>query len=373
MVVEKVNTNNKSQVKTFLKVPHLIYQNCPQWVPPIAGDERLMLNRNHYPFYQGGEAEFFILFSDSGDPIGRIAVLDNKRYNQHNHSNTAFFYLFEVIENLKGAQMLFEEAFNWARERGRAEILGPKGFTALNGLGMLVKGFEHRPALGIPYNHTYYPEFMDAMGFNGIRDVLSGYMTEDQALPGRIHDIAERVKERWGLRVDCYNTRSDLRKMVPYLKELYNGSLVGTSGNAPLTDDEVNTMVNQILWFADPRLIKILTKYERPVGFLLAYPDVSAALQRTGGRLWPLGWIRVLRELHKTKWVNINGAGIIEKYRGMGGTAILFSEMEKSFRQGGFEHADLVQIGVDNERMQRELSSLGIDFYKTHRIYQREV
>lgn len=58
---------------------------------------------------------------------------------------------------------------------------------------------------------------------------------------------------------------------------------------------------------------------------------------------------------------------------GLGGTAILFSEMFKSVREGGFKHADLVQIGVDNDKMQRESRDLGIDFYKTHRMYARNL
>ncbi len=252
-------------------------------------------------------------------------------------------------------------------------MLGPKGFTALNGLGMLTKGFEHRPALGIPYNHAYYPEYMDAMGFKPVRDILSGYLSNQQRIPPKIHLISQKVQEKRGLRVECFKTRKELLKLLPYLKDLYNGSLVGTSGNAPLTDEEIKMMADQILWFSDPRLIKILMKDERPVGFLLAYPDISVALQRTKGRLWPFGWIQILRELRNSEWININGAGIIEEYRGLGGTAILFSEMEKSILEGGFKHADIVQVGVENERMQRELSSIGIDFYKAHRIYQRKI
>jgi hypothetical protein len=126
-----------------------------------------------------------------------------------------------------------------------------------------------------------------------------------------------------------------------------------------------------MLWFADPRLIKIVMKNDEPVGFLFAYPDISAAVQRTQGHIWPLGWIDLLLELGRTKWININGAGIIEKYRGMGGTALLFSEMYKSVVEGGFEHADIVQVGADNDKMQRELHDLGIEFYKTHRMYRR--
>jgi hypothetical protein len=203
--------------------------------------------------------------------------------------------------------------------------------------------------------------------------LVSGYVNARTfRLPERVHQIAALVQARRGLRVLHFQTRADLRAMIPKLKALYNTSLSGTSGNVPLTDGEVDAIATQLLWFADPRLIKIIVKDDAPVGFLFAYPDVSAALQRTKGRLWPLGWLDLLLELRRTKWVNVNGAGIVEQYRGLGGTALLFSELEKSLTAGGrFEHADIVQIGVENDRMQRELRDLGIDFYKMHRMYQR--
>jgi hypothetical protein len=113
-------------------------------------------------------------------------------------------------------------------------------------------------------------------------------------------------------------------------------------------------------------------KDERPVGFLLAYPDISAALQKTKGRLFPFGWITLLRELRKTDWININGAGMIEEYRGLGGTAILYSEMFKSVIENPqYNNAEVVQIGLENEKMQRELENFGVDFYKIHRMYQK--
>jgi hypothetical protein len=144
-------------------------------------------------------------------------------------------------------------------------------------------------------------------------------------------------------------------------------------GNVPVTDQEVKTLADQMVWFADPRLIKIIMKGDRPVGFLFAYPDVSEALQRTGGRLFPFGWWTLWRELRRTKWINVNGAAILEEYQGLGGTAILFSEMQKSVVEGCYEHADVVQIGVGNDRMLSELEGLGIDFYKTQRTYSRSL
>ncbi len=372
-----VLTANRAQVRQFLALPFRLYRDIPQWVPPLAPDARRMLDPRRHPFYRHSEAAFFLAENGRGRPIGRIAVLDNHHYNAYNEGGptgpqrTAFFYLFECEDDRQAARALFEAAFAWARQRGLTRIVGPKGFTALDGLGLLVEGFEHRPAFGIPYNPPYYPALVEAAGFVPAGEMVSGHLDAHVQLPERIYRVAERIQERRGLRVARFKTRRDLRAFIPRLQELYNAALDGTVGNVPLTTDEVKTLADQMLWFADPRLIKIIYKGDQPIGFLFAYPDISAAVQRTRGCLWPAGWIDLLLELRRTRWININGAAIVERYRGFGGTALLFSEMHKSVIEGRFDHADIVQIGAENEMMLRELRDLGIDFNKRHRLYQR--
>ncbi len=372
MNLVQVNTTDRRQVYQFLDLPFRIYRECPHWVPPLESDVRLMLDRRRHPFYRHSDAAFFLVAED-GRALGRIAVLDNRNYNAFNHEQTAFFYLFESVDKPEAAHALFDAAFDWARSRGLNKIIGPKGSTALDGLGLLVQGFEHRPALGLPYNPPYYSALVEAAGFESAGEMISGYLNAQNPLPDKIRQVAKRVQKRRGLHVARFRTRRDLRALVPKLKELYNSSLEGTTGNVPLTDDEVKTLADQILWFADPRLIKIVMNAARdePIGFLFAYPDISAALQRCQGRLFPWGWLDCWLELRRTKWININGAGMAARYRGSGGTALLFAEMYDSVVEGGFQHAELVQIGVENDKMQRELRDLGINFYKTHRLYQR--
>lgn len=370
----EIDTDNSRQVNQFINLPYRLYKDTPLWVPPLVSDIRRMLNRNNHAFYKHSEAAFFLALDQSDTPVGRLAVLENRNFNEFNKAKSSFFFLFECEQNFATAQELFSNAYRWALARGLVEIIGPKGFSALDGLGLLVEGFEHRPAFGIAYNPPYYSELLETIGFKPQGDMVSGYLSRaNYNFPEKIHQVADLVKERRGLQVKRFNSRRDLRAVVPRLKELYNASIEGTPGNVPLTDEEVKTLANQLLWFADPKLIKIITKDDQPVGFLFAYPDISAALQRTSGRFFPLGWLDMFRELKKTKWVNINGAAIIEKYRGLGGTAILFSEMFKTLQDSRFEHGDIVQIGTDNQRMLRELRDLGINFYKKHRIYRRQL
>jgi len=373
MNIIQIDLADKKQVKDFLDLPFRLYADVPQWVPPLRMDDRIRLDPKRYPFYQHSQAAFFLAYEEARI-LARIAVIDNRLYNQYNDEATAFFYLFECEDNQDVANTLFDAACDWARARDLNKMLGPKGFTVLDGFGLLIKGFEHRPAFGLPYNPPYYPDLIEAAGFQPERDAVSGYLPADTEFPERIHKLAERIAKRRGLRVARFRTRKDLRAFIPKLKDLYNNALRGTAGNAPLTDDEVKMLANQLLWFADPRLLKIVYKGNEPVGFLMAYPDISAALQRTKGQVFPFGWMILLHEFKHTDWLNINGAGLLPEYRGSGGTAILYSELFKSATETGqFNHAEVIQIGTENDNMMREMEHFGMDFYKVHRTYMREI
>ncbi len=373
MDILQIDTTRKRDVKRFLDFPFHLYQNTPQWVPPFQSDAKRMLDRKKHPFYQHSMAEFFLAVQ-SNQVVGRLAVLDHQPYNEWNHTQTAFVYLFEVENDREVSRCLFNAACEWARARGLTQVYGPKGFSALDGMGLLVKGFEYRPALGIPYNPAYYAALWEDAGFENAGDVVSGYLGPSFVMPEKVLKVAELVQERRGLHIATYKTRGDLRQLIEPMKNLYNSALSGTTDNFPITDEEVHMMAQQLINFADPRLIKVVMKGEEIVGFLFGYPDPSAAIQRNGGKLLPFGWLDMLVELKRTKWINLNGAGLLEQYRGGGGTALLFVEMYKSVRDNPrYLHADVVQIGAENDKMQREIAGLGINFYKVHRMYRKPI
>ena len=373
MEIKQINPQRTDEIRQFIDLPFTIYQDNPQWVPPLSTDSRRIFDLDRNPFYKEGEAAFFLALSESGRPAGRIAIINNHKYNGFNRESTAFFYLFECIDKEEIALGLFDSAIRWAMKRGLNKIIGPKGFTVFDGLGLLVAGFEYRPAFGLPYNPEYYSRLIESAGFTKESELVSGYLDHQIHFPERILELGRRLSQRRGLFIKEIRTRRDLRLIIPHLKNLYNSSLGETTGTYPLSDEEVESLANQMLWFADPRLIKIVMREETPVGFLFAYPDISAAVQKIKGKVFPLGWIRLLLELKRTQWININGAGLIEQYRGSGGTALLFSEMYNSVLGSRYKYADIVQIGVDNDRMQREMANFGINFYKKHRLYCRSI
>jgi hypothetical protein len=372
--IEQIDTTSKRQTRDFINLPFELYRDQPLWVPPIRIDVATMLNRKKHPFYGHSDADFFLARRD-GKSVGRIAAMENKPYNAYHATREAQFYLFECIEDFEVAQALFDTAFGWARERGLTDIVGPKGFGALDGYGMLVEGFEFRPAMTMMnYNPPYYPEFAEKLGFEKKVDFVSCYLSADKFhMPDRIHRIAERAAKRSGLQVHRFKNKRELVRWADRIGRTYNESFINNWEYYPLSDDEIEFLTDNLMTVADPKLIKIITHGERVVGFLFAFPDLSAAIQRSKGRLFPFGLIDLLIEFRRTKWVAINGVGILPEFKGRGGNALMYSEMEKTIREFGFRHADLTQVAESAVEMRRDLENVGGVPYKNHRVYKRKI
>jgi hypothetical protein len=171
------------------------------------------------------------------------------------------------------------------------------------------------------------------------------------------------------LNVIRFDNKKTLKAWVNRIGQAYNQAFVNNWEYYPLTEREISFVVDTILLVADPRLIKIITHDQEVVGFLFGWPDVSAALQRANGHLFPFGIIDLLLDMRRTNWVAINGMGILEKYQGHGGNALLYTEMELTIRDQRFDHADLTQVADTAVQMRNDLMNLGGVPYKNHRVY----
>ena len=371
MQVVEITGEKKEQVEAFLKLPQRLYANQPLWVPPLQTSARAWFDRAQNPYYLHSEAAFFLVLGPSGNPLGRIAVLDNHPFNKSQGASSAFFHLFECENDITLARALFDAAQGWARRRNLGTLVGPKGFSALDGMGLLIEGYQHQPVLGVPYNLAYYARLLEAVGFVKHRDLLSGFLDRSIEFPERIHRLAQKVAQRHGLHIERFTSRKDLTRIASELRMLYNTTLATMPDNPPLTREEADELTRQMGWFADPKLIKIVRKGERPVGFILAYPDLSTAVKKCGGRLLPFGWFHLLSGLLRTRRVILNGAGIIPEEQGLGSTSILISEIAGDLLTSRYDFAELVQIRSENERMLREVQKFGVNFYKRHRIYRK--
>ena len=371
----KVDINNKKDVDRFVQFQFDLYAGHPQWVPPFRVDIQTMLNPKKHPYYEHSDAEFFLAEKD-GEIVGRIAALENKPFNQYHQTKDAEFYLFECINDQDVANALFETVFNWAKERGLNKLIGPKGFGPLDGYGIQIEGFEHRNMMNMMnYNYPYYRDLVENLGFTKVVDFVSSY-ADPQAFhcPPKVRKAAEIAKKRGSFEVLDFANKKELRQWGPRIGQAYNKAFVKNWEYYPLSQREIDFVIDNIMTILDPKLFKVIVKDGEVVGFVFPFPDVSVAMQKNDGKLGPLAILRLLLEIKRTEWISFNGVGILPEYQGLGGNAILYDELEKAMHANTqFVHSELTQVAETAKQMRKDLANLGVRFYKNHRVFQRDI
>ena len=373
--IRKVDIHSKDEVDLFVKLSFDLYEGHPQWVPPFITDIKTMMNPDKHPYYDHSDADFFIAEKDGVD-VGRIAALENKPFNAYHDKKDAEFYLFECVNDQDVADALFETVFAWARKRGLNTLVGPKGFGPLDGYGIQIEGFEHRQMMNMMnYNYPYYRDLVENLGFTKVVDFVSSYIQPQHfQLPPKVRKAAGIAKKRGTFKVLDFKNKRELKQWAGRIGEAYNKAFVDNWEYYPLTQREIDFVVDNVMTIVDPDLIKIIVKNGDVVGFVFPFPDVSAAMQKNKGKLGPIAILRLLLEIKRTKWISFNGVGILPEYQGLGGNAIMYAELERAMHADTqFVHSELTQVAETAEQMRKDLKNLGVQFYKNHRVYQRDI
>jgi GNAT superfamily N-acetyltransferase len=369
--IEAVNRQNRKLVGEFIELPYRIYQGVSQWVPFMKVDVRNMLDPKKHPFYEHSDAQAFIAVRN-GQTVGRIAVMENRLYNQVQNKEIASFDLLESENDLEVIKALFGATREWATNRGLTQMIGPKPFGLGDGYGILVEGFEKRQMMiMMNYNLPYLPRLMEEYGFEKEVDFVSCQIeTANFSMPEKVKKVAERVLEKGTISVRGFTSRSELRTVGKEIGEIYNKVFVKNWEYYPYTKREIETAIENVILFADPKMIKVLMDGEKIIGFLFAFPDVSRAIQRHKGQLNPISILDLLREAKRSEMVSVNGMGVMEEYHGRGGNALLYYEMEKTVKSRNFKYAEFTQVAESAEQMRKDLITLGGAEVKNHRVYR---
>jgi GNAT superfamily N-acetyltransferase len=371
--VLEVDSTERRQVEQFIDLPFRLYQDTPQWVPPFRSEIRKIVTRRH-PFFEHSAASFY-LARRRGRTVGRISVFENRRLNSYRDRREARFHHFECAEDEGAAAALLEAAEQWAKGRGLVVLAGPHGLSGMDGSGVQIDGFEHRATMTMMhYNKPYYRRFFEAGGFEKVRDYYTAEIErQDFSMPEKIRRVAEIHYKRGHFRVPRFRSKRAIKRIARQIGEVYNRSFDIHEDFCPLQEAEIDRLAQNLTLVSKPSLIKILYHDERIVGFLFAFPDLSAALQRAGGRLTPFGMLDLLTEAGRTDRLIVNGAAILPEYQKLGGNGLLYYELIRTILDSGYQRAEMVQIADTTSLMLADMQTLGGRVYKTHRIYRREL
>ena len=357
------------EMKQFIDLPYRLYDRHPFWIPPLRLDQKEILDRRKHPFYLQAEAEFFLAERD-GRVVGRIAAIDNHAYNRHYQARTGFFGFFETENDAATATALLEQAAAWCAARGLDRIQGPVNPSTNYECGLLVEGFDRHPVLMMPYNYEFYPRFIEAAGFAKAKDLLAYWMTDRELPMAKLNAIATKVTRKTGLTIRELRLNR-IREELELVFKVYNDAWNPNWGFVPMSREELSALAKNLTWVCDPRIILLAEVEGKPVGFLLAMPELNQVLRGTGGRLLPFGWWKLLRARRRLSVMRVLALGLCQDYQNMGFTAAIYREITTKGSSIGYHYGEIGWVLEDNLMMNRAADMLGARAYKRYRIYER--
>lgn len=376
--VRKVES--KADYEAFLKFPWVLYKGDPYWVPPLLSMQQHKLDKKKNPTWKHLEGDYFVAWR--GDkPVGTIAAFINHRHNEFHNEHIGFFGFFEVYDDQEAATALLETAAEYVRAKGYNAIRGPASFSTNEECGVLIEGFDDVPVVLMPYNYPYYQRLIENVpGFAKVMDLYSYYITlENVEGGGRLAKLL-RVTQKNNERRHIVTRMPDVKKLKQEfltLKAIYNRAWDQNWGFVPFSDEELDEMVKMLGQYFVPRLAQYASVDGKPIGFLLALPDMNQALHAAYPRPGipePISLLQVLwhwKIRPKINRARIMLMGVQEGYRGLGVESAMFAALYHEVVDMGWNYADGGWVLETNEPMQRLVDAYNSRHYKTYRFYER--
>ncbi|MDX1382816.1 MAG: hypothetical protein R3190_04175 [Thermoanaerobaculia bacterium] len=340
MAVEVREVLTRRDLRRFVRFPLSLYRDHPCWVPPLLRDEVTTLRRDKNPAFAFCTARYWLAWRD-GAPVGRVAAIRNQRYIETWQRKDLHFGWLDFVDDAEVSAALLATVETWGRELGLTAAMGPLGFTDLDREGMLVEGFDELGTFATLYNHPYYPGHLEALGYTKATDWVEYEIRLPDVYPERLARLAARAEARFGLRRLRVRRARDLR---PYAREAFgilNETYRDFHAFVPLTPAQIDFYVDQFLPFVDPALVPVIVdRGDRVAAFMVAMPSLSRALQRSRGRLFPLGFLHLLRALRHSRRLDFYVGAVRPDLQAHGVHVVMMDELTRLCRERGIVAAE---------------------------------
>ena len=363
---------SRAELRAFVKLPWRIYRIGDPWVPPLIAERRRYLDRSHNPWFDHGEAEYFLAFRD-GSPVGRITAQVDRAFNDFHASRWGWFGFFECLEDPGAAGALFDAAGTWLTERGCDRMVGPASLTLNDEAGILIEGYDRPPIIQTPWNHPYYPGLVEAAGLAKAMDLLMWelYFETLDALP-ILYELAEKLEPKHGVTIRNMRKR-DLEAEIGRFVEVYNAAWSRNWGFVPIAQRELEHTARDAKPILDEDWLFVAEKDGETVAAALTFPDFNQVLARLDGRLLPFGWLRVLRARSKVDRVRVGFLGVKREWQHTGVAAALYVAHFNAARRKPQQGGEMGWILETNKSMNRGMEAMGARVARRYRLYERSL
>ena len=376
MAITIKEVSGKRELKKFSQYPvDILYKGNPYYVPALILDEVGTLSKEHNPAFEYCESVYYMAYKD-GNPVGRIAGIINHQVNEKSGKKTARFGFVDFTDDNEVSKALFDKVESWARDKGMTEICGPMGFTDIDHEGMLVEGFDQLGTMAAIYNYPYYPEHLDNMGYEKEIDWVEYKIDIPDRIPEKHQRISDIVQQKYNLKVLKFRKTSDVvNNYGQKIFELINTAYADLFGYSTLTQKQIDYYIKMYIPLLRLENLTLITaENDELVGLGIAIPSLSRALQKARGRLFPFGFIPLLKALKgKNDVVDLMLVAIRPDYQSKGVNALLFSDLIPVFIKNGYGYAESNPELEVNEKVQLQWQYFNRTQHKRRRAYLKKL
>ncbi len=347
-------TPTKSNLKKYTKFGIDLYKDNDYYVPPLIMDDVETLSPDKNPAFDYCKAKSWMAYRD-GKPVGRITGIINTVVNERTRKRDLRFGFLDFIDDEEVVDALFDALAQWGRSQGLTSMVGPMGFSDMDHEGMLTEGFDELGTMATIYNYPYYPRHMERMGFHKDAEWVEYRMTVPDKIPEKMLRVAEIVKKKYGVRTIKYTSAKKIKEEYGVaLFELINEAYDQLYGYSPLSQKQIEYYIDIYLPILRlENVCLIVDSDDKLIGVGISIPSMSRALQKGRGRLFPTGWLHLLKAMYMhNDVVDLLLVAVKPEYQSKGVNALLFADLLPVYIKNGYRWAESNPELADNENVQ---------------------
>jgi len=374
MEVSVREVKTRKDLKRFIYLPEKIHADHPNWVHPIYMDEWKYFNPAKNKAFSYCDSIILLAFRGE-EAAGRIVGIINSRYNEYKNEKITRFGYLETWEDEEVIRALLNHVEDWAREKGITKIVGPYGFSDQDPEGFLIKGFENRATIATYYNFEWMPHLVEKQGYTKDVDYFVYKLDVPKEVPEFYRRIFERVQRKGDFEIVEFRKRKELKSWIKPIMRLMNECYLESNiyGYTPLDENEMEDLAKRYMPVINPRFVKVIKKGNEVASFIIGIPDFTEGIQKARGRLFPFGFLKILRAAKKTKQLDLLLGAIKEKYRGRGLDVFMGVKMIFSANEAGMKIMDTHHEMEENVKVRREMEKMGGKLYKLFRVFKKNL
>lgn len=353
---------DKQGVRDFIMANVLINQHLKNYIRPLDKDVNDVFDKTKNKAFRHGEATRWVLKSDEGKIIGRIAAYANKKYKtKGDEVPVGGIGFFDCINDQEAADMLFDVAKHWLSQKGFEAMDGPINFGERDRWwGLIIDGFDP-PVYCMNFNAPYYEVLFENYGFKTFFNQYCYSLRVKDKLQPKFYERHERLSADPNYKA-MHIRKDQLPKFAQDFSTIYNKAWAGHGGLKTLSKEVVLKMFQQMKPIMDERVVWFTYYKEEPIALWVNLPDLNQWFKYLQGRFDWLGklkflWVKSTRRCSKFTGLAF---GIVPEFQGKGVDSYMIMEGAKIIQvQMLYDDYEMQWIGDFNPKMINIALSLG--------------